>query len=111
MNEIIRKWISFFSRRFTSFRFSWSFFSLFMSIGTFSIVLSDRLTWISIPTAVIGSCLILIILSVFLDKSGIRQIIYGTESNYNPKMMELMQDVKDIKEMLKWKKDLKNQKD
>lgn len=93
----INTWKNFFSRRFTSLRFSWGFFSLFMSVGTFSIVLSDRITTISLPIAFIASTVMLIVLSLFLDKTGIRQNVNGTESNSNPRMMELMQDVKEIK--------------
>lgn len=87
----------FFSKRFTSIRFSWSFFSLFMSIGTFSLVLTDRLPNVKFIDAIILCGIALVVFSLIVDFTGVRQNINKSESMSNPKMIELMQDVKEIK--------------
>ena len=71
-----------------------------MSLGTFAIVLTDRIQIISLPVAFIGGCFGLLILSILFDKTGIRQMVNASESVSNPKMIELMTDVKDIKRQL-----------
>lgn len=94
-------WKRFLSRRFTSFRFAWGFFSLFLSVATFSIVLTDRLPWLDFYSAVIGCLAVFFIASLFFDTTGLRQAVNQSESNSNPQMMDLCKDVKDIKARLK----------
>lgn len=90
-------WKYFFAKRFTSFRFAWGAFSLFFSIATFAIVLTDRFQFIDIEWALIVCLAMFLVSSIVLDLTGFRQSINQSESQSNPQMMELCKDVKEIK--------------
>jgi len=91
----------FIARRFTSFRFSWSFFSLFLSVFTFSIVLVDRYPFLNLELIIPSVLMGFVLFSVILDKSGFRQSTNYSESEKNPMMVELCNNVKEIKKVVK----------
>lgn len=93
--------IDFFSRRFTSFRFSWGFFSLFFSIGTFGIVLTDRFKGIGLLEALVFSMILFTITSIIMDITGIRGAINYSESNSNPRTVQMLKDLTEIRKELK----------
>jgi len=92
---------SFFARRYTSFRFSWGFFSLFINIFTFSIVLTTKFPQYDAITVVILTGVCFVLFAVLLDMSGLRQRINVSESNSNPLMMELVHGVREIKDRVR----------
>ena len=77
----------FVARRFTSFRFSWGFFSLFLSVLTFGIVLTDRFPIVQIELIIPLIFSLFVVFSFFMDKSGFRQSTNYSESEKNPMMV------------------------
>jgi len=94
-------WKNFFARRFTSFRFTWSVFSLFFSFATFLIVFTDRFKGFSIELVFVIGVIGFFIASIFFDRWGIRQAINQSESLSSPIAYEVYKDVKEIKELVK----------
>lgn len=87
---------SFLSDRFTSFRFAWGFVSLFVSVGTFCIVLTDKFPHLNLVVTISGVLLFLLVFSFVLDLTKIRHEINFSESNTNPLSLETNKLCKEI---------------
>ena len=92
---------TFLANRYTGFRFSWGMYSLFFSIGTFCLVLTDRFPQISFVEITIMIFLVFALSSVVFDKLKIRQKINESESKNNPVALSTNDSVKEILSILK----------
>lgn len=100
-----KKWAikNFIARRFTSFRFTWSVISLFLSFGTFLIVFTDRFHFVSIELLFVIGLIGFFILAILFDRTGMRQSVNASETMSSPISFEVYKDIKEIKELVKVK--------
>lgn len=92
--------LQFFLKHFTSFRFTWSLFGMGLSLGTFSLVLSDKFSQYDPVLIFIGVAITILFFAVMIDILGLRQGVNESESLSNPISVKIMKDVEEIKERL-----------